>query len=131
MSISGGILFSRILETKMNLSLQRLNPPKSPMHYHGSTSNPMIGLHLLNLSAEKINLIHTIAPGVPTRLLHRRARSPKRKRRRKISNIKPHLLPVDDFVTQLVGDILWLLPLTKLQPGSLNYIYLRVDGMGF
>jgi hypothetical protein len=84
------------------------------MHYYGSTSNPMIRLQPLNLSEEKINLIRATAPGVPTWLLHRGARSTKGKRRRKIPNIKPHLLPVDDLVTQLVGDVLGFLPLAKL-----------------
>jgi hypothetical protein len=55
----------------------------------------------------------------------------KRKGRRKIPNIKPHLLPVEDLITQLVGDVLGLLPLTKLQTGSPDYIYLRFVGMGF
>ena len=55
----------------------------------------------------------------------------KRKRRRKIPNIKPHLLPVDDLIDQLIGDILGLFPLAKLQPGSPDYIYLRFIGMGF
>ena len=50
---------------------------------------------------------------------------------KKIPNVKPHLLPVDDLVTQLVRDVLGLLPLTKLQPGSPDNIYLRFVGMGF
>ena len=53
------------------------------------------------------------------------------KGRRKIPNIEPHLLPVDDLVTQLVRDVLGLLPLTKLQHGSPDYTYLRFIGMGF
>ena len=55
----------------------------------------------------------------------------KRKERRMIPNIEPHLLPVDDHVAQLVGDVLDFLPLAKLQPGSPDYIYLRIIGMGF
>ena len=55
----------------------------------------------------------------------------KRKRRRKISNIEPHLLPVDDLIAQLIGDTLDLFHLAKLQPGSPDYIYLRFIGMGF
>ena len=54
-----------------------------------------------------------------------------KRKRRKIPNIKPHLLLVNDLVTQLVGDILGFFPLVKLQPGSLNYIYPTVVGMGF
>ena len=53
----------------------------------------------------------------------------RRKRRGKIPNIEPHPLPVDDFVAQLIGDVLGLLPLVKLQPGSPDYIYLRIVGM--
>ena len=53
------------------------------------------------------------------------------KGRRKNPNIEPHLLPVDDLITQLIRDVLGLLPLTKLQPGSPNYIYPRFVGMGF
>ena len=45
--------------------------------------------------------------------------------------MEPHLLPVDDLVTQFVGDVLGFLPLMKLQPGSPDYIYLRIIGMGF
>ena len=99
------------------------------MHYHGSTSNLMIHLQPINLSEEKIDLIRAIAPGVPTRFLHRGAGSSKRKRRRQIPNIKPHLLPVDDLVTQLIGDILRFLPLAKLQPSASNYVSLRIIGM--
>ena len=53
------------------------------------------------------------------------------KGRRKIPNIKPHRLPVDDLVTQIIGDILGFPPLTKLQPGSPNYIHLGFVGMRF
>ena len=91
----------------------------------------MIRLQPLNFSKEKINLTHIAALGVPTRLLHRRSGCTKRKRRGKILNVKPHLLPVDDLVTQFVGDVLGFLPLMKLQPGSPDYIYLRIIGMGF
>ena len=59
------------------------------------------------------------------------ARSAKRKRRIKVSNIEPHLFPVDDLVTQLIRDILGFLPMTKLQPSSPNYIHLRNVGMRF
>jgi len=115
----------------MNLPLQRLNPPKRPMHYHGNTSNLLICLQPLNLPKKKINLVQPASPGVPTRPLHGGTRSTNRKRRGKILNIKPHLLPVDDLVTQLIEDILGFFPLVKLQPGSPNYIYLRVIGTGF
>jgi hypothetical protein len=76
-------------------------------------------------------LINIATLGIPARLLHRRAGRLKRKKRRHVPNIKPHLLPVDDLVTQLVRDISWLLPLMKLQPSASNYIYLRVIGMRF
>ena len=55
----------------------------------------------------------------------------KRKGRGKIPNIEPHLLLVDDLIAQLVGDILGLFPLPKQQPGSPDYIYLRIVGMEF
>ena len=55
----------------------------------------------------------------------------KRKGRGKIPNIEPHLLLVDDLIAQLVGDILGLFPLPKQQPGSPNYMYLRIVGMEF
>ena len=55
----------------------------------------------------------------------------RRKRRGKIPNIEPHLLLVDDLIAQLVGDILGLFPLPKQQPGSPNYMYLRIVGMEF
>ena len=86
------------------------------MRYHRNTSNMVIRLQLLNLPKEKVNLVHPTSPGIPTRLLHRGAKSAKRKRRRKIANIKPHRLPVDDLVTQFVRDILGFLPLTELKP---------------
>jgi len=115
-SISSGILLTRILKGKMNPPLQRLNPSERPMLYHGNTSNMVIRLQLLNLPKEKVNLVHPTSPGIPTRLLHRGTKSAKRKRRRKIANIKPHRLPVDDLVTQFVRDILGFLPLTELKP---------------
>ena len=59
------------------------------------------------------------------------ARSARRKERRKIPNIKPHRLPVDDLVTQIVGVILGFPALKKLQPGSPNCIHLRIVGMRF
>jgi len=91
----------------------------------------VICLQPFNFPEEKIDMICIAAPGVPTRLLHRGARCTKRKRRRKIPNVEPHLLPVDDFVTQIIGYILGFLPLTKLQPGSPNYIHLGLIGMRF
>jgi hypothetical protein len=98
----------------MNSTLQRLNPPKNPMHYHGSTNILMIRLQLFNILKEKIDLVHPASPRVPTRFLHRGARSAKRKRRRNIPNVKPRLVPVDDLVTQLVRDVFEFLPLAKL-----------------
>jgi len=91
----------------------------------------MIRLQTFNLPEKKINLIHPATLGVPTWLLHRGTRSAKRKERRKIPNIKPHLLPVDDLVTQLIGDVLGFLPLAELQPSTPDYVYLRLVGMGF
>ena len=99
------------------------------MRDYRSTANPVIHLQLLDFSKEKINLIHIAAPGIPTRLLHKGARSAKRKRRRKIPNIKPHRLPVDYLITQLIRDVLRFLPLAKLQTSSPNYIYPKVIGM--
>ena len=100
------------------------------MLYHGNTSNLVIRLQPLDLPKEKVNLVHPTSPGIPTRLLHRGTKSAKRKRRRKIANIKPHRLPVDDLVTQFVRDILGFLPLTELKPNPPpNYIYVRVIGM--
>ena len=101
------------------------------MHYNGSTSNLVVRLQPFNLSKEKINLVRPASPGIPTWPLHRETRSTKRKGRRKIPNIEPHLLPVDDLITKLVGDVLGLLPLTKQQTGSPDYIYFRFVGMGF
>ena len=101
------------------------------MRNHRSTADPVIRLHLLDFSKEKINLIYIAAPGIPTQLLHRGARCTKWKRRGKIPNIKPHLLPVDDLVTQLIGDVLGFLPLAELQPSTPDYVYLRLVGMLF
>ena len=127
----GGICFFHILEAQMDSRLQRLDPPYLPMRNHRSIVNLVIRLQLLDLPKEKVNLTPPASLGVPTRLLHRGARSTKRKGRRKTPNYKPHRLPVDDLVTQFVGDIFSLPPLTKLQPGCLDYIYLRFVGMGF
>ena len=96
-----------------------------------STANPVICLHPLDFSEEKVDLIYIAAPGIPIRPLHRGARSTKRKTRGKVPNIEPHLFPVDDLVTQFVGDIFSLPPLKKLQPGTPNYICIRFIGMGF
>ena len=54
-----------------------------------------------------------------------------RKRRRIIPNIKPHLLPVDDIVTQLVRNVLWFFALTELQACTPDYIYLGITRLGF
>ena len=91
----------------------------------------MICLQPLNFPEKEINLVPSTPLGIPIRLLHRGTKSAKRKGRRKIPNIKPHRLPVDDLVTQIVGDILGFPPLMKLQPGSPNYIHLRIVGMRF
>ena len=99
------------------------------MSYHGNTSNLVIRLQPLDLPKNKVDLVCLASPGVPTQPLHRGARSTKRKRRRQIPDIKPHRLPLDDLVTQLIRDILGFLPLTELQPSSPNYIYFRVIGM--
>jgi hypothetical protein len=100
------------------------------MRYHGNTSNLMIRLHPLDLPKEKIDLVHPTSPGIPTRSLHRGTRSTQGKKRRK-PNVKLHLLPVDDLVTQLIGDALGFLPLTKLQPSTPNHIYLQFARLGF
>jgi hypothetical protein len=91
----------------------------------------MIQFPSFNLPKEKVDLVSPASPGIPTWPLLRGIRSMKRKGRGKIPNIEPHLLPVDDLVTQFVGDVLGFLPLMKLQPGSPDYIYLRIIGMGF
>jgi hypothetical protein len=54
-----------------------------------------------------------------------------RKRREFIPNIKPHLLPVDDFVTQIIRDVLGFNPLTKLQTRPSAYIYLGITMLRF
>ena len=101
------------------------------MHHHESTSNLVIRLQPFNLPKEKVDLVRPASPGIPTRPLHRGTRSTKGKGRGKIPNIEPHLLPIDDLIDQLIGDILGIFPLAKLQPGSPDYIYLRFIGMGF
>ena len=98
----------------MDLPLQRLDPPYLPMRNHRSTANLVIRLQLLDFSKEKVDLIYHASLGIPTRSLHRGARSTNRKGRGKIPNVKPHPLPVDDLVTQVIGDILGFLPLTEL-----------------
>ena len=127
----GGICFFHILEAQMDSWLQRLDPPKRPMHYYGSTSNLVILLQFFYFSDEKTNLIYITTPGVPASLLNMGSGSSTSKRRGFIPNVKPHLLPVDDHVTQLVRNILWLPPLAKLQSSTPNYFNLRVIGMGF
>jgi len=101
------------------------------MRNHRSTANLVIRLQLLDFSKEKVDLIYPASLGIPTRSLHRGTRSTQGKRRRKIPNVKPHLLPVDDLVTQLIGDVLGFLPLTELQPSTPNHIYLRFARLGF
>jgi hypothetical protein len=115
----------------VNPPLKRLNPTDGPVRYHGGTSNLVLRLQNFNLPKEKVHLVCPASLRIPTRSLHRGTRSAKRKGRRQIPNIEPHLLPVDDLITQLVRDVLGLLPMTKLQPISPNYIYPRFIGMGF
>jgi hypothetical protein len=126
-----GILLARILEGKVNPPLKRLDPTNGPVRHHRCTCNLVFHLQNFNLPKEKVHLVCPASLGIPTRSLHRGTRSAKRKGRRKIPNREPHLLPVDDLVTQLVRDVLSLLPLKKLQPSSPDYIYLRFVGMGF
>jgi len=101
------------------------------MRYYGSTISLVIRLQPLNFSKEKVDLIYVATPGIPTRFLHRGASSSKRKRRRHIPNIEPYLLLVDDLITQLIRNMLWFLPLMKLQLSTPNYIYHGIIGMGF
>ena len=101
----GGICFFHILEAQMDSRLQRLDPPKRPMHYYGSTSNLVILLQFFYFSDEKTNLIYITTPGVPASLLNMGSGSSTRKRRGFIPNVKPHLLPVDDFVAQIIRDV--------------------------
>ena len=115
----------------MDPPLQRLDPPHRPMRNHRSTANLVIRLQPFNLPKEEVNLIPPVSLGIPTRPFHRGARSASRKRRRKVPNIKPHRLPVDDLITQFIRNILGFLSLTELQPSSPNYIDLRIIGMGF
>ena len=84
------------------------------MRNHRSTADPVICLHLLDFSKEKIDMIYIATPGIPTWSLHKGTRSTNRKRSGNIPNIKPHPLPVDDFVTQVIGDVLRFLPLMEL-----------------
>ena len=91
----------------------------------------MICLQPLNLPKKEVNLVPPSPLGILIQLLHRGARSTKKKGKRKIPNIKPHRLLVDDLVTQIIGDILRFPPLTKLQPGSPNYIHLGLIGTRF
>jgi len=91
----------------------------------------VIRLQTFNLPKEKVDLVRPASPGIPTRSLHRGTRSTRKKERGKIPNIEPHSLPVDHLVAQLVGDVLGFLSLTKLQPGSPNYIHLGFVGMRF
>ena len=127
----GGICFFHILEAQMDSRLQRLDPPKRPMHYYGSTSNLVILLQFFYFSDEKTNLIYITTPGVPASLLNMGSGSSTRERRGFIPNVKPHLLPVDDFVAQIIRDVLRLNPLTKLQTRTSDYIYLGVTRLGF
>jgi len=102
------------------------------MRNNRSTANLVIRLQPLDLLKKEVNLIPPASLGIPTRLFHRGARSASRKRRRKVPNIKPYRLPIDDLITQIIRNILGLLPLTELQPSPPpNYIYLRIVGMGF
>jgi len=130
-SISSRILLTRILKGKINSPLQRLNPPYSPGRHHRSTSNLVFCLQNFNLPKEKVDLVRSTSLGIPTQSLHRGTRSAKREGRGKVSNIEPRLLPVDDLITQLIRNILWFLPLTKLQLSTPNYIYHGIIGMGF
>ena len=68
--ISGGICL-HILDAQVDSLLQRLDPPKRPVRYHGGTANRMIHFQLLYFSKEKVDLIYIATAGVPTRFLHR------------------------------------------------------------
>ena len=127
----GWIHLSRVLKTQIDPPLQRLDPAHRPARNHRCTTNLVICLQPLDLPEKEVNLVSPTPLGILIRLLHRGARSAKRKGRRKIPNIKPHRLPVDDLVTQIIGDILGFPPLMKLQPSSPNYIHLRIVGMRF
>ena len=68
-----GIRLPRILESKVDSLLLRLDPPKRPMRYHGGTANLMIRFQLFYFSEEKVDLIYIATLGVPTRFLQWRA----------------------------------------------------------
>jgi len=76
-------------------------------------------------------MIYIATPGIPARSLNRGAGSPTRKRGWVVLNIKPHLLPVDDFVSQLIRDVLRFLTLAKLHASTPDYIYIGVTRLEF
>ena len=131
LAITGRIRTARILKAQMDPLLQQLDPPHRPMRNNRSTANLVIRLQPLDLLKKEVNLMPPASLGIPTRLFHRGARSASRKRRRKVPNTKPHRLSVDDLITQIIRNILGLLPLTEWQRSSPNYIHLRIVGMGF
>ena len=110
LGITGWIHLSRVLKTQIDPPLQRLDPAHRPMHNNRSTANLVFCLQPLNLTEKKVNLAPPAPLGIPIQLLHRGARSTKRKGRRKIPIIKPHRLLVDDLVTQIEGIYLGFLP---------------------
>ena len=75
------------------------------MHYHGSTTSLMIRFQPLYLPEKVVDLIYIATLGILAWFLHIGARGSERNRRRYVPNIKPHLLLVDDLVTQLIRDV--------------------------
>ena len=101
------------------------------MHNYGSTANLVIRLQFLYFFEEKIHMTNISTPGILARSLNRGAGSPTRRRGWVILNIKPHLLPVDDFVSQLIRDAQQFLTLAKLHASTPNYIYFGVTRLEF
>ena len=77
--ITGGIRFPLILEAKMDPPLQWLDPAHRPVRNHRSTTNLVICLQPLNFPEKEVNLVPPAPLGIPIRLLHKGARSTKRK----------------------------------------------------
>ena len=101
------------------------------MCYHESSTNLVVLLQFLYLHEEKFNLSYVSTPRVPISSLDRGAGSSTRKRSGFVPNVKPHLFPVNDFVTQLISDVFWFFPLAKLNTRISNYIYLGVARLRF
>ena len=127
---SRGILQFYILETRVDAALQGLYLSPKPRRHNRSTSHPL-PLLLSNLREKLSHLISITSRHTPLVTLFQRSRSPLRKDKSMVIDIKPLGFPIPNLTTQSIWDILLRHTRAKLKISTPTLaIFLRL-GHGF